>query len=127
MDPESTVSKPPIQLSNVDVLIRHDGNIQVAVILDDIPDTAAVEAVFAHDGREIIEVVLISDNTPFTQVSTGVAAGNDDAAGSAVSVIVVGGEAHENRAVIDDQHIIAVETGIHTAYTIDIPRQYSIL
>ena len=87
----------------VDVLIRHDGNIQVAVILDDIPDTAAVEAVFAHDGREIIEVVLISDNTPFTQVSTGVAAGNDDAAGSAVSVIVVGGEAHENLAVIDDQ------------------------
>ena len=87
----------------VDVLIRHDGNIQVAVILDDIPDTAAVEAVLAHDGREIIEVVLISDNTPFTQVSTGVAAGDDDAAGSAVSVIVVGGKAHEDLAVIDDQ------------------------
>ena len=87
----------------VDVLIRHDGNIQVAVILDDIPDTAAVEAVLAHDGREIIEVVLISDNTPFTQVSTGVAAGNDDAAGSLVAIIVIRSEAHENLAVIDDQ------------------------
>ena len=101
----------------VDVLIRHDGNIQVAVILDDIPDTAAVQTVGVHDGREIIEVVLISDNTPFTQVSTGVAAGNDDAAGSLVAIIVIRSEAHENLAVIDDQTVHAagnnaVETGV---------------
>ena len=101
----------------VDVLIRHDGNIQVAVILDDIPDTAAVQTVGVHDGREIIEVVLISDNTPFTQVSAGVAAGNDDAAGSLVAIIVIRSEAHENLAVIDDQTVHAagnnaVETGV---------------
>ena len=98
-------------------LVRHDRDIERTVILDDVPHTAAVEAVGLHDGGQAVEVVLIGDATPGVQTRRRVGAGDDDAAGSAFSVIVVGGKAHEDLAVVDEQAVHAIG---HAAGAVDV-------
>ena len=96
----------------VDALVGDHRDIQVTVVLDDVPDAAAVEAVGLHDRRQAVEVVLIGDDVPLAETGTGITAGHDDAAGSALSVVVVGGQAHQYLAVIDHQAVDAVgDTG----------------
>ena len=101
----------------VDSLIGDDSDVQVAVVLDDVPDAAAIQAVGGHDCGQAVEVVLVSDNAPLVQAGAGIGAGDNDAAGSAVSVIVVGSQAHQDLAFVNQQ---AVDTAGNTAGLVDV-------
>ena len=95
----------------VDVLVGDDGDIQIAVILNDVPNAAAVQTVDLQDSGQAVEVVLVSNNTPLFQTGAGIGAGNNDAAGVALAVIVVGGQTHHDLAVINQQTMAAVGNG----------------
>ena len=92
----------------VDALVGDDGDIQLAVILDDVPDAAAVQAVHLHHGGQAVEVVLLADDTPVLKALGGVVTGHDQAAGVALAVVVVVGQAHEDLAVIHQQAVDAI-------------------
>ena len=91
----------------VDGLIGDHGDVHGAVILDDVPDTAAVKAVHMHHGRQVVKVVLVGHAAPGAQARRGVRAGHDDAAGGTLAVIVVGGQAHIDLVI---EHQQAVDT-----------------
>lgn len=91
----------------VDGLVGDHGDVHGAVILDDVPDTAAVEAVGLHNGGQAVKVVLICHTPPGAQTRGGIGAGHDDAAGGTLAVIVVGGQAHIDLVI---EHQQAVDT-----------------
>ena len=84
------------------------GYVQVAVILNDVPDAAAVEAVDLHHGRQAIEIVLVGNDPPGVQGGAGIGAGHNEAARRALPVVVVCGQAHENLSIINQQAVHAV-------------------
>ena len=92
----------------VDGLIGDHGDIHGAVILDDVPDTAAVEAVGLHHGGQAVKVVLICHTPPGAQTRGGIGAGHDDAAGGTLAVVVVRGQAHIDLVVKHQQAVNAV-------------------
>ena len=92
----------------VDGLVGDHGDVHGAVILDDVPDTAAVEAVYPHHGRQVVEIVLIGHAAPGAQARRGVRAGHDDAAGGTLAVIVVGGQAHIDLVIEHQQAVNAI-------------------
>ena len=94
----------------VDVLIGDDGDIQVTVVFDDVPDTAAVQAVHLHHSGKVVKVVLVADDTPVIEPLGGVIAGHDQTTDMALAlaVVVVVGQAHEDLAVIHQQAVDAV-------------------
>ena len=87
----------------VDALVGDDGDIQLAVILDDVPDAAAVQAVHLHHSGQAIKVILVADDTPGTQTRTGIRTGHNLTAGMALAVVVVGGNAHQDFIVKNQQ------------------------
>ena len=92
----------------VDGLVGDHGDVHGAVILDDVPDTAAVEAVGLHNGRQAVKVVLICHTPPGAQTRGGIGAGHDDAAGGTLAVVVVRGQAHIDLVVKHQQAVNAV-------------------
>ena len=92
----------------VDGLVGDHGDVHGAVILDDVPDTAAVEAVGLHNGGQAVKVVLICHTPPGAQTRSGIGAGHDDAAGGTLAVVVVRGQAHIDLVVKHQQAVNAV-------------------
>ena len=92
----------------VDGLVGDHGDVHGAVILDDVPDTAAVEAVGLHNGGQAVKVVLICHTPPGAQTRGGIGAGHDDAAGGTLAVVVVRGQAHIDLVVKHQQAVNAV-------------------
>ena len=78
------------------------------MILNDVPDAAAVEAVDLHHGRQAIEIVLVGNDPPGVQGGAGIGAGHNEAARRALPVVVVCGQAHENLSIINQQAVHAV-------------------
>ena len=91
----------------VDGLVGDHGDVHGAVILDDVPDTAAVEAVGLHNGGQAVKVVLICHTPPGAQTRGGIGAGHDDAAGGTLAVVVVRGQAHIDLVVKHQQAVNA--------------------
>ena len=89
-------------------LVGHHRDIKAAVVSNDVPDAAAVQAIGLHHSRQAVKVILIGHNAPLVQTGGRILAAHNDAAGVAVAVIVVGGKAHENLIVKDQQAVNAV-------------------
>ena len=82
--------------------VGDNGDIQVAVILDDVPDTAAVQTIrMEHTGQEI-KVCLIRDDLPVGKTLCRVGGGYDDTAGRihTVSVVVRACQTHQELTVV---------------------------
>lgn len=52
-------------------LVCDHGYVQVAMILDDVPDAAAVEAVDLHHSGQTLKVVLVGNDPPGIQRDAG--------------------------------------------------------
>ncbi len=77
--------------------VGDNGDIQVAVILDDVPDTAAVQTVrMEHAGQEI-KILLVRNDLPVGKTLRRIGGGYDDTAGRihAVSIVVRACQTHQ--------------------------------
>ena len=94
-------------------LVCDHSHVEVAVVRNDIPNAAAVEAVNLHHSRQALKIILVGDDPPGIQRGAGIRVGYNDAARGPLAIVVVCSQAHEDFSIINQQpmHTVGHATG----------------